>query len=204
MAKTKYLKGECQHCQGHVEFPAESIGLYTPCPHCGRETELMLSAPTVEPTIPRRVIVWTAAAVLLLVAGLVATLAGLRHFQNQAALMRAQAAAAARQAAATQAEAAPKPEDPVAKAGFQVSAVTLEKTQGSSLIYAVGTVKNATDHQRFGVRIEFDLYDGADHKVGTAKDYQAMIEPGAEWKFKALVVDSKAVSAKLASIKEDQ
>jgi len=206
MAKNKYLTGECQHCSGHLEFPAESVGLAASCPHCGRETELMLSTPRIEPTIPRRVILWTAMAVLLLVAGLVVTVAGLKHFQNEAAQRRQQTAAPVRPSspAPTQAESASTPDDPVAKAGFRLSAITLEKTRGSSLVYAVGSLKNATDRQRFGVRIELDLFDAAGQRVGAAKDYQPLIEPGAEWRFKALVVESKAVSAKLASVKEDQ
>jgi len=41
--------------------------------------------------------------------------------------------------------------------------------------------------------------------MGTAKDYQAVLEPGAEWRFKALVVDPKGVvAAKVASLKEEQ
>jgi hypothetical protein len=82
--------------------------------------------------------------------------------------------------------------------------VTIEKTPGSSLVYAVGTVKNPEVRQRFGVRVELDLLDARGEKVGTAKDYQQVLEPGAEWHFKALVVESKAASAKVAAIKEDQ
>ena len=99
---------------------------------------------------------------------------------------------------------APKLEDPIAKAGFHLSPITIEKTAGSSLVYAVGSLNNKTERQRFGVRIEIDLFDKADQKLGTAKDYQAVIEPHGQWRFRALVVDSKAVSAKVASIKEDQ
>ena len=68
----------------------------------------------------------------------------------------------------------------------------------------MGTVTNPTEKQRFGVKIELELFDSADKKVGTAKDYQAVMEPKGEWRFKALVVESKAASAKLGSIKEDQ
>jgi hypothetical protein len=88
--------------------------------------------------------------------------------------------------------------------GFTVSPITLEKTAGSSLVYAVGTVKNSTDRQRFGVRIEFELLDAEGKKLGTAKDYQQVMEAGSEWHCKALVVESKAASARLAGIKEEQ
>jgi hypothetical protein len=200
MSKTKYLKGECQHCSGHLEFPAETIGMVAPCPHCGKETELQLAAPPVEPTLPRKVIIWTAISALILVGGLIIALWGLKRVQEKAALQREKAAAAQKAAQ----EANPPPEDPIAKAGFQVSNVTLEKTPGSSLVYAVGTVINKSDKQRFAVRIEMDLFDAAGQQLGTAKDYQAIIETNATWKFKALVMDSKAASAKVTSIKEDQ
>jgi hypothetical protein len=63
-------------------------------------------------------------------------------------------------------------------------------------------LKNKTGRKRFGVKVELDLFDGTEQKVGTATDYQAVIEPGAQWAFKALVLDSKATSAKIASIQE--
>ena len=52
---------------------------------------------------------------------------------------------------------------PVVQAGFRVSPVTIEKTKGTSLIHAVGTLTNVSERQRFGVQIHFDL----DHQ-GTA------------------------------------
>ena len=75
---------------------------------------------------------------------------------------------------------------------------------GSSLVHAVGTVTNPSAKRRFGVRIEVDLFDAAEKKIGTAKDYQPVIEPNGEWNFRALVLPSKAASAKLAWVKEDQ
>jgi len=65
-------------------------------------------------------------------------------------------------------------------------------------------LKNNTDRKRFGVKVELELLDAADQNVGTATDYQAVMEPEAEWRYQALVVASKAKSARIASIKEDQ
>src|ERR1041384_7114944 len=65
MNRTKYLKGECGQCGGHLEFPAEATGLTTDCPHCGKPTELLLARPREEPAVSRRVIVWTASAARL-------------------------------------------------------------------------------------------------------------------------------------------
>jgi len=92
----------------------------------------------------------------------------------------------------------------LAEQGFDASAVTVEKTPGSSLIYAVGTIKNTTEHQRFGIKVELELLDSAGRKLGGASDYRQVLEPGAQWQFKALVVDAKTVSAKISSIQEDK
>ncbi len=199
MSKTKYLKGDCQHCSGHIEFPAESIGLSVTCPHCGQDTELRLYTPRMEPAVPRRVVLWTVIAIVILVGGLLVSIWGLKYYQNKLAAERERTEAARK---AT--EPVPVPDDPIAQAGFQVSKIQLEKTPGSALVYAVGIVSNQTDRQRFGIRLEMDLLNAAGEKVGTAKDYQQVIEPHAQWAFKAIVVDSKAVSAKVASLKEDQ
>ena len=82
MAKMKYLKGPCQHCGGRLEFPAESIGLVAPCPHCGEETELMLATPKSESVIPRRAIVWTWIAVVVLALGLAGSIVALKRAQR--------------------------------------------------------------------------------------------------------------------------
>jgi len=86
---------------------------------------------------------------------------------------------------------------------FAVSEIMLDKAAGTSLVYGVGTVRNAANRQRFGVKIQLALFDVSGQKVGTATEYRQVLEPNAEWHFKALVVDSKAVSAKLEWIKED-
>ena len=95
-------------------------------------------------------------------------------------------------------------EDPQAQNGFVVSAVALEKAPGTSLVYAIGTVKNTSDHKRFGVKVELDLLDGDNQKAGTATDYQQVMETNSVWRFKALAVDPKATTAKVVAIKEDQ
>jgi hypothetical protein len=128
----------------------------------------------------------------------------LKRAERWAARQKQQAAAAA---AASQTnlpfEGVPTA-DPQAQDGFIVSTVDLEKAPGTSLVYAVGTVKNLSDHKRFGVKIELDLLDADQQKVGTATDYQQVMETNATWRFKALVVNSQATAAKVAAIKEDQ
>jgi len=81
--------------------------------------------------------------------------------------------------------------------------ITLEKVGDGKLVYAVGTLRNTSDHQRFGVKVELDVFDDRKQKVGAATDYAPSIDPGKEWKFRALVTDRAAVSAILTSVKEN-
>lgn len=204
MTGSKYLKGACQHCASHIEFPAELIGAVVSCPHCQEQTELLLLAPPEEPTVPRRALVWTASAVTVLVLGFGGAVIALKRAQKWAEGQKRQAAAAAAAQPQTSIPLAAVETNAPASDGFARSEVALEKTPGSSLIYAVGTLKNTSGRRRFGVKVEFELSDAAGRKLGTASDYVQVLEPGAQWQFKALVMDSKTASAKLAAIKEDQ
>ena len=201
MNQTKFLKGECQHCHGHIEFPVESVGLTTDCPHCGKQTELLLAIPKVEPTIPRATIIYTVIAVVILGVGLAGAMIALKMAQRKVARKTAEVTSQ------TPAPATTSPavdDDPIAQAGFRVSAVTIEKTAGTSLRHAVGTLTNTSNRQRFGVRIQFDLFDGSGQKLESTKDYQQVIEPQGEWKFRAPVMASKATAAKVTSVTEDK
>lgn len=37
-----FLKCNCEHCGGRIEYPADAVGASVPCPHCQRETPLKL------------------------------------------------------------------------------------------------------------------------------------------------------------------
>jgi hypothetical protein len=199
MTRTKFLKGPCEHCGGRIEYPAESVGLSAPCPHCGKETTLMLARPHVDSGVPRKAIVYTVIGIVILALGLVAAIVALNRAERMAERTRRPAADA------SVAPTAPStPEALAASEGFQVSPVTLEKASGSSLVYAVGTVRNNSGKTRFGVTVELALFNEAGKKVGTASDYLQMIEADKEWRFRALVLEGTAVSARLAAIKEDE
>jgi len=176
------------------------------CPHCGKPTELLLAPPPQEAALPRRAIAWTLVAVLILGLGLAGALLALKRVQRMAEARKEQAAAQRRNPAPPSASPSqvPEPSGVAAKAGFQISAIKLEKAPGTSLVYAVGTLNNPATRQRFGVQIELNLFDASGKKVGAARDYQPLIEPQGQWQFKALVVDSQAATAELASIKEEQ
>lgn len=205
MSKSKYLKGECQHCGDHLEFLAEHIGVVVPCPHCGQETELLLAQPPEESTVPRRAIIWTMIAVSVLGLGLAGALLALKRAQRLAETHKQHATTiAAGDPPAIIQPIIQEETNSTARDGLSASAISLQKAPGTSLVYAVGTLKNSSNRQRFGVKVELELTDTNGAKVGIASDYRQVLEPGSEWQFKALVVDSKATTAKLTSIKEDQ
>jgi hypothetical protein len=87
--------------------------------------------------------------------------------------------------------------------GLMAGPVTLEKVGDGNLVYAIGKLTNASDHQRFGVKVELDVFDARKHKVGTATDYTPSIDPGKAWRFRALVTDRTAAKAKLTAVKEN-
>jgi hypothetical protein len=205
MPGTKYLKGECAHCGGHLEFPAEAAGMTADCPHCGKETELLLAAPKDEGGIPARIIVWTIVAVLVLGAGLGAAMYALKRAQRWAERQKQVAAPIQTSTAAPTnpppVEVAP---DVIAQAGFRVSEVKLEKAPGTSLVHAVGTLENISTKTRYGVTVQLELLNGEGKKIGTSTDYQNAMEPGAKWTFQAPVVNSKATSVKVSGVSEQQ
>src|ERR1035441_2809180 len=71
MNPTKRLTGVCSECGGSIQFPAELVGTMTTCPVCKKQTELTLAAPPEEPAVPRKVIIWTGATVVVLALGVV-------------------------------------------------------------------------------------------------------------------------------------
>ena len=99
------------------------------------------------------------------------------------------------------------PKGPKLLGDLKVTQVALDQpkgAKGSRLVYVTGVLKNDSDHQRFGVRVELDLLDATTNKVGTATDYRQMLEPRATWQFRALVTDRRTVGARFAGVKEDE
>ena len=159
----------------------------------------MLSAPAPEPAIPRKTLIWTLIAVLVLVLGLAGALYAL-HLANKKYGKKPEAAAQPIMPAPQKIET----DDPAQKAGFELKGITIQKVEGSSLVYAVGGLKNLEPRQRFGVTVKLELTNSAGERLGTATDYQRVIETNGEWQFKALVVDKKAAGARLANVTEQQ
>jgi len=199
MSTNNFVKGECRHCAGHFEFPAEAASETITCPHCGQPTELVLSVPTNKTSGSRRLIFGLGLAMFIIATGLVVLY--LRQSPGSAAIPKA-TAAPTNQPSLVVVPAAPADEERTND--FAISAIKLEKTPGSSLVYVTGKIRNLGDNRRFGVKVELNLFDANDNLVGKAKDYQPLLEPAAEWHFKALILDGNAVSARLSSIVEDQ
>jgi len=199
MNQKKNIKGNCQQCGGPFDFPVEGIGQTVDCPHCGRPTELQLATPPATSAVSTRQIVYVIVAIMILVGGLVGAMVALKRAQRMGSNQTRDVDVAGAMTTTTTG-----PADPLAQAGFQASAVTIEKTTSGSLLFAKGTLKNISPSKKFGVKIELELRDAQNWKLGTTTDYQPTLEPGAEWKFKAMVMNPKTASAAILSIKEDQ
>jgi hypothetical protein len=209
MAETKFLKCPCDHCGGHIEFPADGIGATIPCPHCARPTELALEIPAHLIQRPGRGRKWFIAGAVILVVGVVAIIAILATAQRlmkktreKNEEFRRSAQPVIRTNTAARSNARPAPVQILNN--FSFSPVTIEKAAGSSITYATGALKNETDRQRFGVSVELEILDRAGTKLGTSKDTAQLIEPRAEWKFRALIVPKNAASARVVGVKEQE
>ena len=216
MSESNYLKCHCQNCRNSIEFPAAGLGQTTACPHCGQPTVLAVDAsdavetPSALAPQLRGKIVGVSLAVLILVGtaiGLMAWRNRSAHAGNEEAKSKTEPTATASSISpkptAAEPTAPPAPSAPKSISDLKPGPITLEKAKGSSLVYAVGILRNDSTHQRFGVHIELELTDARGNKAGTAKDYRAVLEPRQEWRFRALVLDSKAVAAKVSSIREE-
>jgi len=90
---------------------------------------------------------------------------------------------------------------------FKIGDLTFQRpkgTKGSKVTYVVGTLENTSAQPRFGIRLELDLLDRTGAKIDSARDYCETIAARQTWSFRAMVLDSNAVTAKLAAIKEDR
>jgi hypothetical protein len=52
--------------------------------------------------------------------------------------------------------------------------------------------------------VELELLDAEGNQVGRATDYQQVVEPNGEWKFRALVMEKRATAARVMGILEDK
>lgn len=196
MSTTKFLRGECQHCGGHLEFPAEAAGTSADCPHCQQSTDLFISAGNADATTntaKTKTIIFTALACVILIGGLIGAGVALNRAKRMAEQLDPDSLRRTNSL----------PANPFESQEFAATAVALEKNPGTSLVHAAGSVKNLSSRRRFGVRIEIELKDDTGTLLAPTKDYAATIEPGAVWNFKAMVQAKGATAAKISVIKEE-
>lgn len=181
-----YVQIDCRNCGGAVEVPRGSAGTAVACPHCSAEI-----------LIPRRsrvLALWSGLVVLLLVGGAF----GYVQMRNKPKTPMVAATPAPTNAPPVEAK-------PKSLEDLKVGSIEIDQSKGSGLRYAVGTLKNDSDYPRYGITVEFTLFDQRGQKLPTkASDYLQMLQPRKEWRFRALVLESKAVSAKVASIREEE
>jgi hypothetical protein len=200
MSDTVYLKCPCQKCGGVLEFPADGVGDWVDCPHCGAQTKLEAVPEPARETHPaksgRR---FPGVAATLLLAPLLVVLV---LIWNRPKLPDSPTVPSTTK---TQTATNTTPLEVLTEMNeFKLSKFILKKSENGGLVYATGTVKNDTSRQRFGVKIELDLYDAQDAKVGSASDYIAVLEPFKEWRFNALLAEPKAVEARLVNVAEQK
>ena len=191
----EFHKAACTFCGGKIEFPAGAEGMTVECPHCHQQTELR---PVKQAS--RNVF----GLVIFTIVGIAATvgvLVFLKMEKRPKAVSPPPTVAPKSHAAPGVAE-APRPKS-LADLKLQGN-VSVEKAKGGSrLTYAIGTLKNDSEYQRYGVKLDVDLFDQAGNKLPTqANDYVQTLEPHKNWNFRALVLDAKAVTAKVASVTE--
>jgi predicted RNA-binding Zn-ribbon protein involved in translation (DUF1610 family) len=196
MSDADYLKCSCQKCGGHIEFPPDGTGELIDCPHCGEQT-ILVSTPEKIPDKSGKKFAISAGLVLL---ALIFVTAGVILYGSMVPKPTVLAQTATPQTITN----AVKTNSFTELNDFKISNIALKKSEDGGLVYAVGTVKNDTTRQRFGVKIELALLDEQDDKIGSASDYIADLEPQGEWQFKALLTELKAVNAKLANIEEQK
>jgi hypothetical protein len=207
-----FAKCSCQHCGGHIEFPIEGAGQKISCPHCNWPTLLSLTqtAP-VEigggRAVRKRIYLAfaIAACVLAAAAGGAYFYLNFRNSQQEVgAPMRTDQPSNAASVATAPVSPPKRKPPPDPWHGLKAGKVTLERKDDSQLVYAIGTLTNDSTRQRFGVKVELDVLDAHRLKLGSATDYTEVIEPGKEWKFRALVTAKTAMAAKLTNVKEQE
>ena len=202
MSSSEFVKGSCSRCGGHLEFPAEAVGQSAPCPHCGQTTGLFAAISPEKPRISGRKRQAIAVAIALC-AVIPSILLALHKTGNTSGSGQGTPAIGQSNApAVTKAPAGPKPE--AETNDFAIMPYKLDKTPGSTLVYVTGTVRNLAGQQRFGVKLEFSLFDTNDNYLGAATDYRSVLSTNGVWQFKAMVMASKTTYARFSSIAGDK
>jgi hypothetical protein len=181
--ETAYVTSQCPHCEGLVEVPSEPAGELQ-CPHCGQPLDLHPAKSSAK---------WPLFLIAAVVLGAIAT-AGAYWASH-----RTKKASSPTAAAHTTPSAKPVS---ISTNNFTLTNIGFER-QGS-LRYLRGSLRNDLTRQRFGVKLQLDLLDADEGRVGSASDYRPVMQAGEVWQFRALALEPAAVTATIVSIQEDQ
>ena len=196
MSDDNYLKCPCQKCSEQIEFSPGQSGELIDCPHCSGQTILISTAEKIPVKPGGKLPIIIGSVLFVLILATAGVILYRSRISKQADVQPITPTKAITNAAILDAFTEIKE--------FGISPIILKKSDDGGLVYAVGTVKNNTSRQRFGVKIELDLLNKQDEKFGSASDYIAELEPQGEWQFKALLTDLKAVKARLSNIEEQK
>jgi len=193
----RFSKCPCNQCGKLIEFPIRKAGTTVCCPYCGESTHLK------RPTSERLPLYLGIGAGIIAVGAAIGFGLNFRHTSFPAVTSTNNSPPITNSVAAQPKILPVASPDEGPWHGLNPGDVSLQKIEGSHLVYAIGVVHNETDKQRFGVKIELDLINASGEKIGTAKDYVQYIEPKKDWHFRALVTETSAMNAKVASITEN-
>jgi hypothetical protein len=198
-----YFKCSCQNCGRHIEFPSNGAGMTISCPHCGKNTVLGVAAATSPIVRKSKKVLGVTVALMVVIAGAVVAFIWPQKQKVSAAAPPPKAVAAP----VVPVEKTNKPvSQPAANtiSDFDVSKISLQKMPGSSLVYAVGTLKNDVDRQRFGVKIVLNQLDEKGQNLGVVSDYVSVVDPQQAWQFKAILTSPQVAKVTVAGIREQQ
>jgi hypothetical protein len=214
MPAPDHSKATCPACNGHVEFPSSATGNTVPCPHCQAPMTLVAmetssaAAPVKDAKASLGLSAPILAVMVAMVTGTVILLIGPNKDSKKEIKPVATNAPAATKAP-SEAE-LPLPEGwqrPILPrtGDLELLGFKLENQPGTSLKHVIGLVTNRSSGRYFGVKVEFNMVDGAGSIVGQATDQTTSVMGHSSWQFRALSVGGKpekASPAKLSGEKE--
>ena len=204
MDETTFLKCACPHCDDHIEYPGPAAGQTIPCPHCGMPVILPGASKQDQQKRAPLTFVGIVTGGLLVVGLAGALLVHWMASRDPSKNPLVDPRSSHQNQPAKETESRSDANAPKSPGDLKAGMIKLERKAGSSLVYAVGRLKNNSAYQRFGVKIELNLLDSQGQKIGAATDYTQVIEPRDEWSFRALINETKAASAKLDRISEQE
>ena len=196
-----FFKCSCRNCGRHIEFPSNGAGMTVPCPHCGKETMLGVSASAPIPNKSNKAL-WVKVGVAVVIIGAVVAFIWPQKQKVAAATPPPKVVAAPVVPVVN----TNKPVSPTPVANiindFDVSKISLQKMAGSGLVYAVGTLNNTQERQRYGVKIELNQLDEKGQNLGVVSDYVSTMDSHQEWQFKAILTSPHVAKVTVAGIRE--